>query len=120
MRTPEGGGGGGSSLVRPREAEADAADSVDEAWSRRVVAELAPERAHVDVERLRRAEPVHVPHLVDQPLARHDRARLRHQQREQVELLPRQLERTAVDAGAATRWIEADAADLDRRPLGRR
>jgi hypothetical protein len=32
--------------------------------------ELLPQSADVDVERLRRAEPVHVPDLVDQALAR--------------------------------------------------
>ena len=86
-------------LLRRGEAEADAAHGVDVARLR-VVAELLAQRAHVDVERLRRAEPVHVPDLVDQPLARDDRPRLPHQQREQVELLARELERLAVERDA--------------------
>src|SRR4051794_19137842 len=77
------------------EHEADAAHRVDVARRGRVVAELLAQAADVDVQCLRRAEPVDVPDLVDEPLAGDDGAGAAHEQREQVELLAGRLDRRA-------------------------
>src|ERR1700759_5581413 len=60
-----------SAVLVPRadvaaEPVADAADRGDPARTARLLAELAPHRVDVDVERLRRAPPVLVPHVVDE------------------------------------------------------
>ena len=107
-------------LVRAREAEAHAADGVDEARVRRVVAELAAQARHVHVERLRGAEPVRVPDLVDQPLARDHRAGLAHQQLEQLELLAGEVELLAGERHAAAVGVEPQAAHLERSAARRR
>ena len=73
--------------ARRLEAEADAADRVDVPRSGRVVAELLAQRAHVHVERLRRAEPRRIPDLVDDLVAAHDLARALQQHAQQLELL---------------------------------
>jgi hypothetical protein len=88
----------------------------------RVVAKLLAQPADVHVERLRGTEPVHVPHLVDQALAADDGTGLAHQQREQVELLPRELERLAGESDASARPVQPDLPHLERaggRPGGR-
>ena len=46
----------------------------------------------MDVERLRRSEPVDVPDLVDEALARHDRPGLAHEEVQEVELLAREVD----------------------------
>src|SRR3954454_12843327 len=108
-------------LARGGEHEADAAHRVDVARRGRVVAELLAQAADVDVECLRRAEPVDVPDLVDEPLAGDDRAGAAHEQREQVELLAGRLDRRAGPRHGPRGRVEADVADLDRRVLvGRR
>src|SRR3954453_1610337 len=103
--------------ARGAEHEPDAAPRVELARRGRVVPELLAQAADVDVERLRGAEPVDVPHLVDEPLARDDRAGAAHEQREQVELLGGRLDGRAGPRHRAGRGIEADVADLDRRVL---
>src|SRR4051794_10388149 len=103
------------------EHEADAAHRVDVARRGRVVAELLAQAADVDVECLRRAEPVDVPDLVDEPLPCDDGAGAAHEQREQVELLAGRLDRCAGPRHGPRGRVEADVADLDRRVLvGRR
>src|SRR4051812_35845941 len=104
-------------LARRGEHEADAAHRVDVARRGRVVAELLAQAADVDVERLRRAEPVDVPHLVDEPLAGDHRAGAAHEQGEQVELLAGRLDRRAGPRHGPGGRVEADVADLDRRDL---
>src|SRR6185295_19206130 len=74
----------------------------------------------MDVEGLGRAEPVDVPDLVYEPLATDDLAGLPHQQRQEVELLARQLERLAVQRHGPRRRIELDVADLLGLRRGRR
>jgi hypothetical protein len=74
----------------------------------------------VDVERLRGSEPVDVPDLVDEALARDDAARVVHEQGEQVELLAREVERLAVDRRGARRRVERDDADGQHAGAGRR
>src|SRR6185295_5610940 len=105
---------GGSQLVGCGEPEADAADGVDEAGILRVVAELAAEARDVDVERLRRAEPVRVPDLVDKPLARDDGAGLGHQHVEQLEFLARQIQLLAGHARFPPRAVHTNGAYLKR------
>src|SRR3954465_14052599 len=88
------------------EHEADAAHRVDVARRGRVVAELLAQAADVDVERLRRAEPVDVPDLVDEPLAGDDRPCAAHEKREEVELLAGDLDRRAALRHRARRRVE--------------
>ena len=96
------------------------ADRVQEARLARVVAELPPQPADVHVERLHRPEPLRVPHFLEDALALDDRARVLHQQLEQLELLAAQLEDVAVQRHLALGRIEAELSDLDRLVLGRR
>ena len=85
----------------------------------RVVAELAAQARDVHVERLGRAEPVDVPDLVDEALARDDGAGLGHQQLEELELLAGEVELGRRRALAARRaGSTPDGADLERRRLG--
>ena len=93
-------------LVAGGEPEPDAPRGVDVRGIGRIVAELLAEAAHVDVERLRRPEPGRVPHLLDDPLAREDRACIRHEQPKQVELLATELERLAALRHRAARRVE--------------
>ena len=67
------------------------------------------------VERLGRAEPVLVPDVGHQVLARDHPAGVAHQPHEQVELLAREVERRAVEHDAACAGIEPQPADLHRR-----
>ena len=81
---------------------------------------LRAQARHVDVQRLRGAEPVHVPDLVDEPLARHHRAGLAHQQLEQLELAPREVELGSPPSVTLRRSrVEPQLAHLER-PLARR
>src|SRR3954447_4108616 len=95
---------------------------MDEAGGLRGVAELAAEARDVDVERLRRAEPVGVPDLVDEPLARDDAAGLADQQQEQLELLAGEVHFLAAHARCSPGRVDEDRADLERAVLsgGRR
>ena len=52
---------------------------------RGIVSELLAQRAHVDVERLRRAEPGRIPDLVDDLVAAHDLARALEQDAQELE-----------------------------------
>ena len=65
-------------------------------WMKRgedgIVAELLAERAHVHVERLRRAEPARVPDLADELLAPNDLARVLEQHAQDLELLDGQVD----------------------------
>ncbi len=63
-----------------------------------VVSELLAQRAHVHVERLRRAEPRRIPDLVDDLVAAHDLAGALEQHAQELELLHGQVERHAVAA----------------------
>src|SRR4051794_38939478 len=90
------------------EAEADAAHGREH----RRVAELAPQPADVGVERLRRSPPVLVPDRGHDLVARHGLPRTAHEQREQVELLGRELELAAVAPRAPRAGIHAHARDL--------
>ncbi len=78
-----------------------------------VVAELLSQPAHVHVERLGRAEPVLVPHAVHQLLARDDAPGVADQLGQQVELLARELQLLAVEAGPPGGDVDVQAADLD-------
>src|SRR6185503_13032083 len=98
---------GGSQLVGGGEPEAHAADGVDEAGVLRVVAELAAEARDVDVERLRRAEPVGVPDLVDEALARDDRAGVAHEEGEELELLAGEVDLLATHACRPSSGVHA-------------
>src|ERR671914_179307 len=74
----------------------------------------------MDVERLRGAEPVRVPDLVDQPLARDDGAGVLHQQPQEVELLAAELELRAAERRTAAVGVEPNLSDTDgavRPPL---
>src|SRR4051794_28308391 len=121
MRTRGAATRGRSSLRAVRagggEHEADAAHRVDVARRGRAAAELLAQAADVDVECLRRAEPVDVPDLVDEPLPCDDGAGAAHEQREQVELLAGRLDRRAGPCHGPRGRVEADVADLDRRVL---
>src|SRR5215218_8797469 len=108
------------SVIRPRPAPRTgnhAAYRVHVARVSRIVAELAADAADVHVEGLRRAEPVRVPDLVDQALARHDRAGVANQQVHQLELLAAQLEYVSVERHLAPGGVEAYLADLERPVL---
>src|SRR5262249_32273674 len=108
MRRPGAASCGGSQLVRSREAEADPANRVQEPRLARIVSQLAPQPADVDVERLRRAEPGRVPDVLERLLARDDRAGVLHQERKELVLLAAQLERLAVLRHLALRRVEAE------------
>jgi hypothetical protein len=69
----------------------------------------------VNVEGLGRAEPVHVPDLLDQLLAREHDAGALHQGSQQLELLAREVERLASEGGDPAGLVEPHARDLDRR-----
>src|SRR3954447_14154926 len=92
---------------------------MDEAGGLRGVAELAAEAGDVDVERLRRAEPVGVPDLVDEPLARDDAAGLAHEEGEELELLAGEVELVAGHARGAPARVEPHGPDFDRAAVGR-
>ena len=66
----------------------------------------------MDVQRLGRAEPVRVPHLVDQALPRDDGARVPHQELEQLKLLAAQLQRPSVQRRLVPGRVEPQRADL--------
>jgi hypothetical protein len=68
----------------------------------------------VDVERLRGAEPVRIPDLVDEPLPRHDAARLAQEQLEELELLAGQIQILPIHARCATRRVQRNCPDLQR------
>src|ERR671931_354682 len=87
---------------------------MDEAWVGRVVAELPAEARDVDVERLGRAEPVRVPDLVDEALARDDRAGLAHEEVEELELLAGEVEVFTVQARLSPGAVHPDGADVER------
>jgi hypothetical protein len=98
--------------------QADAAHRLDPGG----VAELLPQGGDVDVDRLRAAVPGRLPHLLQDLRARHDGARLAREQRQEVELLRRQVELTAVDACTAPAHVELErphARAARRRPLAR-
>src|SRR4029453_12959443 len=103
-----------SGLGGRREAEADASHGVDVPGRPRVIVQLLPQSADVDVERLRRAEPVRIPHFVDQPLARHDRACVLDQEAQEVELLAAELQLLAAERDAPASWVDANVSDLRR------
>ena len=101
------GAAGGS---RRAEAEADAAHRLDPAG----IAELAPERRDVHVDRLRRPVPARLPDLLEQPPAADRGARVARERGEQVELLRRQLELAAVELRAPRALVDLEAADAQR------
>ena len=92
---------GHSVIVQP---VADAADRHDQ----RRVAELLAQRRDVHVEGLGRSPPVLVPHLFDDPLAAHDRARALGEPGEQVELLAAERDLAPVD-------VDPPGTVVDRR-----
>jgi signal transduction histidine kinase len=74
----------------------------------------------VDVERLRRSEPMWVPDLVHDLLALDDLARVGHEHEQEVELTRRELHGFSVLGHGAGRGIEPQTSDFDRRlALGR-
>jgi hypothetical protein len=73
----------------------------------------------VDVERLGGAEPVLVPHARHEVLARHDRAGVGDELRQEVELLARERQLRPLERRAARPGIDAERADGDRRGPGR-
>ena len=68
----------------------------------------------MDVERLGRAEPVDVPDLRHQVLSLDHPAGIAHQLGEQVELLAREIELLAAEAGDAGRGVELQLTDPNR------
>ena len=85
----------------------------------RVVAQLAAQLAHVHVQRLGGAEPVGVPDVVEQVLARDHPAGVAHQPLEQVVLAPGQVELGAVQGDLAPVGHDLEAAEAHRlQPLG--
>ena len=104
------------------QAEADAAHGLDPAG----VAEFAAQRGHVHVDRLRRKVVARVPHVVEQALARDDRAGPGRQRRQEIELLGRQLDLVSAAGGpgapsvstvsAPTRSVPRRRAALARAP----
>ncbi|GAA4233048.1 hypothetical protein GCM10022254_34520 [Actinomadura meridiana] len=81
----------------------------------RVVAvrrELAAHDAHVDVERLGRAEPVLAPHLPHQHVARHGPPGPAHQRRQQVELAGPQVQLAVGEEHLPGRDVERERPDL--------
>ena len=84
------------------------------------VAELAAQPAHVDVERLRRSEPVLVPHPAHEVLAPDDLAGVLGELAQQVELLAAQLELRAPERRAAGERVDLELADADRAAPRRR
>src|SRR3954447_16233125 len=116
MPAPAAGGPGAlrRDLLGSAEAEADAAHRVQVARARGVVAELAAQPADVRVERLRRAEPVLVPHARHQVLADHGPAGGAHQLRQQVELLAREVDGLVAKRPLPRAEVDLALADRDR------
>src|SRR6478736_5244213 len=89
------------------EAEADAADRRDPHVGAGLL-ELLTEAGDGHVERLGRAEPVLVPHLVHDALARDDGAALPIEVGEQVELLRAQLDLAVAGEGASRVGVDGE------------
>jgi hypothetical protein len=87
---------------------------VDVARRTGIVVELFAQAADVDVQGLRRAEPVRVPDLVDQALAGDDRAGVLDQEPQQVELLAAELQLLAAKNRTPPGRIHPDVAQLGR------
>src|ERR671914_2615555 len=106
MRTRRRDGSGPSSGIRGREAEPYAANRRDVPRAGRFVLDLLPQPRDVDVEGLRRAEPVRIPDLVHDLLASDDLSGAGHQQLQEVELLGGELDRLAVSRDGARGRIQ--------------
>jgi hypothetical protein len=90
-------------------------------WMYRGVAGSSPslrlQPAHVDVERLRRPEPVLVPDAAHQVLAADDAAGVARELGEQVELLAAELDLLPADADPARGQVDVEVVHRDRRRL---
>ena len=85
-------------------AEAHTAHRLDQ----RRVTQLPTEGGDVHVERLARPEPVAVPHLLEDPLARVDGPRIAEQVDEKLELLGRQVDELVADPGLVRAHVHGD------------
>ena len=99
--------------TRRSKSEAHAAHGVHVPRRGRIIAELLAQRADVHVEGLRGAEPVHVPHVLDQLLAGDDRAGVAHQEPQDLELLACQLDRPPGLRDLVPRLIQQHVTDLE-------
>ena len=96
------------------QAEANAAHGLDPAR----IAQLAAERGHVDVDGLGGEVVAPVPHLVEQPPARDDRAGTRRKCRQEIEFLGRQLDLLSAQQRAPRLAVDRQRADAEHRRGG--
>src|SRR5262245_49458388 len=95
------------------EAEPHASHRRDQLRVRGVVVQLPAERRDVHIEGAGRAVVVLVPDLVHEALAGHDVAGVGDQQREDAELLRRELDLLVVPPRPVRVAVDADAVDVD-------